>query len=108
MRYELLIFAFILMLLTACATGPHEKERASVPPETGVEAETQQVKKGDSTCIEPSYLVRDLTVPWAQRSYLVGPCDGEHNQDSSTHTKHDATRLPTSVDTVGAEGEKKR
>jgi hypothetical protein len=25
-------------------------------------------------CHPPEYLVRDLTVPWAVRTYVVGPC----------------------------------
>ncbi|MGH2401016.1 MAG: hypothetical protein ACRDF6_14365 [bacterium] len=31
-------------------------------------------------CHPPEYLVRDLTVPWAARTYVVGPCpDKEAN-----------------------------
>jgi hypothetical protein len=97
MRHEQhLIFTFILMLLTACATESHEKEKVSVPSETGVERDTQKIKTRDPTCIEPPYLVRDLTVPWAQRTYLVGPCEGRQDRSVGTRTPHDGGPLSAS------------
>ncbi|MGH8567468.1 MAG: hypothetical protein ACREXU_05470 [Gammaproteobacteria bacterium] len=30
--------------------------------------------RAQPVCHPPEYLVRDLTVPWAARTYVVGPC----------------------------------
>lgn len=58
--------SFLLaMLVSACTTAP---VREDAPPMQPAALQAQPV------CHPPEYLVRDLTVPWAVRNYVVGPC----------------------------------
>ncbi len=58
--------SFLLaMLVSACTTAP---VREDAPPMQPAALRAQPV------CHPPEYLVRDLTVPWAMRTYVVGPC----------------------------------
>ena len=100
-----LTLTFFITLLTACATPPPVKENPSVSSGIGAEPEAPPVTTLDLTCIEPSYLVRDLTVPWAQRTYLVGSCDGRHVQRVKVRTNRDTMPLSTSITDLGTEGE---
>jgi hypothetical protein len=41
--------------------------------------------RAQPVCHPPEYLVRDLTVPWVVRTYVVGPCpDKEANAASAS------------------------
>ncbi len=100
-----LTFTFFVTLLCACATPPSLKENPSAPSGIGAEPEASPVTTLDLTCLEPSYLVRDLTVPWAQRTYLVGPCDGARGQRVRVPTHPDTMPLSTSVKVSEDNGE---
>ncbi len=104
-QQQTLTFAFFVTLLTACTTPPPAKENLSTPSGIGAEPEASPVSTLDLTCLEPSYLVRDLTVPWAQRKYLVGPCDGGRGQRVKVRIQHDATPLPASIKDLEDDGE---
>lgn len=105
MRVEpLLTFVFFVMLLPACATDSLPKNMVSMTSDVGGGVEARPITTQQPACIEPSYLVRDLTVPWAQREYLIGPCFGVSNQGVSTRTHHEVTPMPTSVETLGTGG----
>ena len=104
MRHELpLTLALFITLLSACGTQPPVEEKLGASG-AGKEPEAKPLTTLDQTCIEPSYLVRDLTVPWAQRNYLVGPCDGTSSQDIGSRTHHDTT--PTNESVMALEEDK--
>jgi hypothetical protein len=66
-------FLLATLLVSAC-TAP---VREHAPPMQPAALRAQPV------CHPPEYLVRDLTVPWAVRTYVVGPCpetDGTHRE----------------------------
>jgi len=102
---QTLTFAFLVTLFSACTTPPPAKENLSTPSGIGAEPEAPPITTLDLTCLEPSYLVRDLTVPWAQRKYLVGPCDGGRGQRVKVRTHRDTMPLSTSITDLGTEGE---
>jgi hypothetical protein len=105
MRVEpLLTLTCMLVLLTACATDSPSKRKGAMTSDVGGGGEARPITNQQPACIEPSYLVRDLTVPWAQREYLIGPCDGGSNQGVNTRTHHEVTPMPTSVETLGTGG----
>lgn len=58
-------FLLATLLVSACTTAP---VREDAPPMQPAAFRAQPV------CHPPEYLVRDLTVPWAVRTYVVGPC----------------------------------
>ncbi len=61
------LLLFILTgILSACAT-PAIHERALTPKSTAAQT-------APSPCRAPEHLVRDLTVPWRARTYVIGPC----------------------------------
>ena len=39
--------------------------------------------RAQPVCHPPEYLVRDLTVPWPVRTYVVGPCPDEEANAAS-------------------------
>jgi hypothetical protein len=100
-----LTFIFFITLLSACATKFPVKQNPEAPSRIGAEPEAPPVTTLNPTCLEPSYLVRDLTVPWAQRTYLVGPCDGARGQRVKEPTQHDTPPLPASIKPLGTDGE---
>ena len=57
-----------LILVLTLSTGCTALQPANVP--ASADAQRQAV-----ACQEPPILVRDLTVPWPERTYLVGPCE---------------------------------
>jgi hypothetical protein len=94
----LLTLALFITLVSACATSPPAKEHVAPDASPG------PPRDRDLTCLEPSYLVRDLTVPWAQRTYLVGPCDGGRDQRDRLRPHRGALSRSTSVTDPGVKG----
>lgn len=58
-------FLLAALLVSACTTTA---VREDAPPMQPAALRAQPV------CHAPEHLVRDLTVPWAVRTYVVGPC----------------------------------
>ncbi|MGH8650996.1 MAG: hypothetical protein ACREYE_01930 [Gammaproteobacteria bacterium] len=85
---------FILIgVLSACAT-PAIHERALTPKSTTAQT-------APPPCRAPEHLVRDLTVRWAVRRYLVGPCPG--SKESSLAAEHEPTSPDTGLDLTNTE-----
>ena len=57
-----------LILVLILSTGCTALQPADAP--ISADAQRQAV-----ACQEPPFLVRDLTVPWPKRTYLIGPCE---------------------------------
>ncbi|MGH3994201.1 MAG: hypothetical protein ACRDSN_17280 [Pseudonocardiaceae bacterium] len=53
------------LFFSACTTAPVREEAPPMQP---------AALRAQPVCHPPEYLVRDLTVPWAARTYVVGPC----------------------------------
>ncbi|MGH8569952.1 MAG: hypothetical protein ACREXU_18590 [Gammaproteobacteria bacterium] len=65
MTRALLLF-ILIGILSACAT-PAIHEHALTPKSTAAQTPPPP-------CRAPEHLVRDLTVPWRARVYVIGPC----------------------------------
>ena len=61
-----ILFVLIAVLLSACTT-PSVREDALPTQPTAV-------RTHPLPCHAPAHLVRDLTVPWSMRTYVIGPC----------------------------------
>ena len=69
-------FLLATLVVSACTSAP---VRQDAPPMLPAALRAQPI------CHPPEYLVRDLTVPWAVRTYVVGPCpDKEANAASAS------------------------
>jgi hypothetical protein len=74
-------FLLATLLVSACTTAP-VREAPPMPPAAAPETRV---------CHPPEYLVRDLTVPWAVRTYIVGPCP-----DKEANTANASLAVPVS------------
>lgn len=61
-----ILFVLIAVLLSACTT-PSVREDALPTQPTAV-------RTHPLPCHAPAHLVRDLTVPWSMRTYVIGSC----------------------------------
>ncbi len=69
-------FLLATLLVSACIPAPVREDAPPMQP---------AVLRAQPVCHPPEYLVRDLTVPWAVRTYVVGPCpDKEANAASAS------------------------
>lgn len=77
---------FISWLASACtATAPvNEPSASAAAPPQRAEEEPLKIEAPASPCAKSPYRVRDLTVPWTQRTYLVAPCPARGVNPSST------------------------
>lgn len=83
----------LIGVLSACAT-PAIHERALTPESTAAQTPPPP-------CQSPEHLVRDLTVRWAVRSYLVGPCLGA--KEPPLAAEHEPTSPATGLDLTDTE-----
>jgi hypothetical protein len=89
---------FILIgVLSACAT-PAIHERTLTPKTTAAQT---LLPPAPPRCRAPEHLVRDLTVRWDVRSYLVGPCPGA--KGSPLAAEHEPTMPGTGLDSSNTE-----
>jgi len=65
-----------LILLTALAASG-----CTIPP---VQEHPDPVQAIAAPCQTPAHLVRDLTVPWDLRTYVIAPCPGAGLRAMST------------------------
>jgi len=92
MTRALPLFIFIVVL-SACAT-PAINERALTLKSTAAQT-------APPPCRAPEHLVRDLTVRWDVRSYLVGPCPGANELPLAA--EHEPTSPGTGLDLTDTE-----
>lgn len=59
-------FLFTALFVSACTTSPVREDALAAQPTA---AQTPP-----PPCQSPEHLVRDLTVPWPTRTYVIGPC----------------------------------
>ena len=64
MKHGRLILLAVLAT-SGCATPPVQKDPDPVPTTPAPSA---------LRCHDPHHLVRDLTVPWSRRTYVIAPC----------------------------------
>ncbi len=62
---RILWWLFASSLCAACATPPAREDGLPMQP---------AALHAPQPCLAPDRLVRDLTVPWELRTYVVGPC----------------------------------
>lgn len=66
--FSRLMLILLLLLSTGCAAlNPSTSDTAQQP-----------------ACQDPDMLIRDLTVPWPERTYLVGPCPSPSASQTTT------------------------
>lgn len=97
-------YAFLRLVpvavLSACALPPVQDVAFS---EEDALSTAKGLKTPAPPCTPPAHLVRDLTVPWGARSYVIGPCPmPEAPAVSTTPT---AQRLPGADIELSAGGE---
>lgn len=74
--HHVAVVVFVSSLVSACVTqAPVNAPAATADaPLERAAAEPLEVEAPAPPCVHPPYRVRDLTVPWTQRTYLVAPC----------------------------------
>lgn len=69
---------YLLTALLVCGcTAPPVREDAHL-------AQPKAAEMLPSPCHAPAHLVRDLTVPWSMRTYVIGPCPTRELPAAST------------------------
>ncbi len=79
-------FLVATLLVSACVPA---QVREDTPPMQPAALRAQPV------CHPPEYLVRDLTVPWAVRTYVVGPCP---DREAKATSASPAVPVPSGID----------